>query len=388
MDFSPSAEQQQIREAILKLCARFDDDYWAAKERAGEFPHELHLALAEAGWLGIAMPAAYGGSGLGITEAAVMMQAIAESGAAMSGASAVHMNIFGLQPVVLLGTEEQKRRMLPPMIAGKDKACFAVTEPDAGLDTTNLKVRAERRGDHYVLSGQKIWISSAQVANKVLVLARTTPVAEVRRKTEGLSLFYTGIDRSRVAIRAIDKMGRHAVDSNEMFFDAMPVSAADRIGAEGEGFRAILHGMNPERILIAAEAIGIGRAALRKASSYARSRVVFGRPIGQNQGIAHPLAQCWMSLEAANLMVMKAATLYDRNMECAVEANAAKYLAAEAAFHACETAVMTHGGMGYSKEFQVERYLREVMIPRIAPVTPQMILNFIAEKALGLPKSY
>jgi acyl-CoA dehydrogenase len=388
MNFSPSAEQQQIREAILKLCAQFDDKYWAAKERAGEFPHELHSALAEAGWLGIAMPAAYGGSGLGITEAAVMMQAIAESGAAMSGASAVHMNIFGLQPVVVLGTEEQKRRMLPPMIAGKDKACFAVTEPDAGLDTTNLKVRAERRGDHYVLSGQKIWISSAQVANKMLILARTTPVAEVRRKTEGLSLFYADIDRSRVAIRAIDKMGRHAVDSNEMFFDAMPVPAADRIGAEGEGFRAILHGMNPERILIAAEAVGIGRAALRKASSYARSRVVFGRPIGQNQGIAHPLAHCWMSLEAANLMTMKAATLYDRNMECAVEANAAKYLAAEAAFHACETAVMTHGGMGYSKEFQVERYLREVMIPRIAPVTPHMILNFIAEKALGLPKSY
>jgi acyl-CoA dehydrogenase len=388
MDFAFSAEQQQIREAILKLCARFDDDYWTAKERAGEFPHELHAALAEAGWLGIAMPAAYGGSGLGIAEAAIMMQAIAESGAAMSGASAVHMNIFGLQPVVVLGTEEQKQRMLPPMIAGKDKACFAVTEPDAGLDTTNLKVRAERNGDDYVLSGQKIWISSARVANKVLILARTTPVTEVKRKTEGLTLFYTDIDRSHVVIRAIDKMGRHAVDSNEMFFDAMPVPAADRIGADGDGFRAILHGMNPERILIAAEAVGIGRAALRKASSYARSRVVFGRPIGQNQGIAHPLAQCWMSLEAANLMAMKAATLYDRNMECAVEANAAKYLAGEAAFHACETAVMTHGGMGYSKEFQVERYLREVMIPRIAPVTPHMILNFIAERALGLPKSY
>jgi acyl-CoA dehydrogenase len=388
MDFAFSAEQQQIRESILKLCAQFDDDYWAAKDRAGEFPHELHTALAQAGWLGIAMPVAHGGSGLGITDAAIMMQAIAESGAAMSGASAVHMNIFGLQPVVVFGTEEQKRRMLPPMIAGKDKACFAVTEPDAGLDTTALKVRAERRGDHYLLSGQKIWISSAQVANKVLILARTTPLAEAKRKTEGLTLFYTDIDRGRVVIRAIDKMGRHAVDSNEMFFDAMPVPAADRIGAEGEGFRAILHGMNPERILIAAEAVGIGRAALRKASGYARERVVFRRPIGQNQGIAHPLAQCWMALEAANLMAMKAATLYDRNLECAVEANAAKYLAAEAAFHACETAVMTHGGMGYSKEFHVERYLREVMIPRIAPVTPHMILNFIAEKALGLPKSY
>src|SRR5262249_37523505 len=313
MDFSLTPEQQQIRDAIAKLCSQFDDAYWLEKDRSGEFPHQLHSGLEKAGWLGIAVPADYGGSGLGITEAAIMMQAIAESGAAMSGASAVHMNIFGLQPIVVLGTEEQKRRMLLPMIAGKDKACFAVTEPDAGLDTTSLKVRAELRGDHYVLSGQKIWISSAQVANKVLILARTTPVAEVKRKTEGLTLFYTDIDRSRVVIRAIDKMGRHAVDSNEMFFDAMSVPDADRIGAEGEGFRAILHGMNPERILIAAEAVGIGRAALRKASSYALSRVVFNRPIGQNQGIAHPLAQCWMSLEAANLMTMKAATLYDRN---------------------------------------------------------------------------
>jgi acyl-CoA dehydrogenase len=388
MDFSFSVEQQQIRESILKLCAQFDDGYWLAKDRAGDFPHKLHRALAQAGWLGIAMPAEQGGSGLGITEAAIMMQAIAESGAAMSGASAVHMNIFGLQPVVVFGTDAQKRRMLPPMIAGTDKACFAVTEPDAGLDTTALKVRAERRGDHYLLSGQKIWISTAQVANKVLILARTTPLAEVKRKTEGLSLFYTDLDRNRVAIRVIDKMGRRAVDSNEMFFDGMAVPAADRIGAEGDGFRAILQGMNPERILIAAEAVGIGRAALRKAAHYARERVVFRRPIGQNQAIAHPLAQCWMALEAANLMAMKAATLYDRNLDCAAEANAAKYLAGEAGFHACETAVMTHGGMGYSKEFHVERYLREVMIPRIAPVTPHMILNFIAEKVLGLPKSY
>jgi acyl-CoA dehydrogenase len=278
--------------------------------------------------------------------------------------------------------------MLPPLIAGKDKACFAVTEPDAGLDTTAIKVRAERRGADYVLSGQKIWISTAQVANKVLILARTTPLAEVERKTGGLSLFYTDLDRSHVAVRVIDKMGRHAVDSNEMFFDGMVVPEADRIGPEGEGFRAILHGMNPERILIAAEAVGIGRAALRKAAAYARERVVFRRPIGQNQGVAHPLARCWMELEAADLMVMKAASRYDRGLDCAAEANAAKYLAAEAAFRACETAVLTHGGMGYSKEFHVERYLREALIPRIAPITPHMILNFIAEKILGLPKSY
>jgi acyl-CoA dehydrogenase len=388
MDFSLSAEQQQIKDSLVKLCAQFDDKYWLEKDRSGDFPHELHGALAQAGWLGIAMPEKYGGAGLGITEAVLMMQAIAESGAAMSGASAVHINIFGLQPVVVFGTDEQKARMLPPLIAGEDKACFAVTEPDAGLDTTALKVRAERRGDHYALSGQKIWISTAQVANKILILARTTPLEQVKRKTEGLSLFYTDLDRSRVAVRVIDKMGRHAVDSNEMFFDGMTIPAADLIGEEGQGFRSILHGMNPERILIAAEAVGIGRAALQRAAKYARERVVFRRPIGQNQGIAHPLAKCWMELEAANLMVMKAADLYDRGLECGAEANAAKYLAGEAGFHACETAVMTHGGMGYSKEFQVERYLREVMIPRIAPVTPHMILNFIAEKVLGLPKSY
>jgi acyl-CoA dehydrogenase len=388
MDFSLSEEQEQIRDSILKLCARFDDAYWLEKDRSGDFPHELHMALAEAGWLGIAMPADYGGAGLGITEAAIMMQAVAESGAAMSGASAVHINIFGLHPVVVFGTDEQKRRMLPPLIAGKDKACFAVTEPNAGLDTTQLKVRADRQGDRYILSGQKIWISTAQVANKILILARTTPLDQVKRRTEGLSLFYTDLDRSRVDIRVIDKMGRHAVDSNEMFFDGMEIPADDRIGAEGEGFRAILHGMNPERILIAAEAVGIGRAALQRAARYARERVVFQRPIGQNQGIAHPLARCWMELEAANLMVMKAASLYDRGAECGAEANAAKYLAGEAGFRACETAVMTHGGMGYSKEFHVERYLRESLIPRIAPITPHMILNFIAEKVLGLPKSY
>jgi acyl-CoA dehydrogenase len=278
MDFSLSPEQQQIRDEVRKLCLQFDDTYWLEKDRSGDFPHELHAALAAAGWLGIAMPEEYGGAGLGVSEAAIMMETIAESGAAMSGASAVHINIFGLQPVVVFGTDEQKRRMLPPLIAGKDKACFAVTEPNAGLDTTAIKVRAERRGDDYVLSGQKIWISTAQVANKILILARTTPLERVNRKTEGLSLFYTDLDRSRVAIRVIDKMGRHAVDSNEMFFDGMVVPAADRIGAEGNGFRTILHGMNPERILIAAEAVGIGLAAIRKAASYARERADWPEP--------------------------------------------------------------------------------------------------------------
>ena len=388
MDFSFSLDQVQLRAAIAELCAQFDETYWALKDRQGTFPEEFHRAVAEAGWLGIAMPEEFGGSGLGIVEAAIMMQAVAESGAAMSGASAIHMNIFGLNPVVVFGTEDQKRRMLPPMIRGEDKACFAVTEPNAGLNTTQLTTRAEKRGARYRVSGTKIWISTAKVANKVLLLARTAPLGEVRRKTEGLTLFYTDLDRSRVEIREIKKMGRHAVDSNVVFFDAMEIPEEDRIGAEGEGFRAILHGMNPERILIAAEAIGIGRAAVARSARYAAERVVFGRPIGQNQAIQHPLAKCWAELEAANLMVLKAASLYDRGEECGIEANAAKYLAAEAAFRACEQAVLTHGGMGYSKDYVVERLFRESLIPRIAPITPHMILNFIAERALGLPRSY
>jgi acyl-CoA dehydrogenase len=388
MDFSLSSEQQQIRALTERVCQKFGDDYWLAHERSGAFPEEFYRAIAAAGLIGVAMPSEYGGSGLGIVEAAIMMQAVAESGAAMSGASAIHMNIFGLQPVVVFGTAEQKARWLPSLIRGEQKSCFAVTEPDAGLDTTRLKTRAEKSGDSYVITGQKIWISTAQVAHKVLLLARTTPREQVARTTDGISLFYTDLDRSRVEIRKIDKMGRHAVDSNMLFFDRLVVPARDRIGEEGNGFRQILHGMNPERILIAAEAVGIGRAALRRAARYAKERVVFDRPIGKNQAIAHPLAKCWIELEAANLLAMKAATLYDSGVECGIEANAAKYLAAEAAFSACETAVMTHGGMGYAAEYQVERYLRESLIPRIAPVTPHMILNFIAEKALGLPKSY
>jgi acyl-CoA dehydrogenase len=388
MDLSLTSAQQEIREAILKICARFGDDYWLARDADGVFPHEFHKALAEAGWLGIAMPEAYGGAGLGITEAALMMQAIAESGAAFSGASAVHMNIFGLNPVVVFGSEEQKRRFLPPLIAGQEKACFAVTEPDAGLDTTRLKTRAVRSGNGYAVHGQKIWISTAQVAERVLLLARTTPLEEVKKRTEGLSLFYTTLDKNYVEARVIDKMGRKAVDSNQLFFDGLPVPLEDRIGEEGRGFEYILHGMNPERILIAAEAVGVGRAALARATRYAKERIVFGRPIGQNQAIQHPLAKCWMELEAAQLMVLKAAALYDKGEPCGIEANAAKYLGAEAGFTACETAVLTHGGMGYAKEFHVERLMREAMIARIAPVSRELILCNIAERALGLPKSY
>ena len=388
MDFSLSAEQETMRDAVGKVCTRFGDDYWLAKDRDGGFPDDFHRAFAEAGWLGVCVPQEYGGAGLGVTEAVLLMQTIAESGAGLSGASALHMNIFGLNPVVVFGSDEQKRRMLPPLVVGKDKACFAVTEPNVGLDTLKLRTKAVLTGEHYMLTGQKIWISTAQVANKMLILARTTPLEQVERRTEGLSLFYTDLDRRYVDVREIPKMGRSAVDSNELFIDALPVPVADRIGEEGRGFAYILHGMNPERILIGAEGIGLGRAALRKAASYAKERIVFDRPIGENQAIQHPLAACWMALEAANLMAFKAASLYDAEAPCGIEANATKYLAGEACFKACETALMTHGGMGYAKEFHVERYLRESLIVRIAPITPHLILSFIAEKALGLPKSY
>ena len=387
MNFAWSPEQEQIRAAIERVCAPFDDDYWLRKDREGGFPEDFHRALADSGWLGIAMPEAHGGAGLGISEAALMMHTIAATGAGLSGASAVHMNIFGLHPVVVFGSDEQKKRWLPPLIKGRDRACFAVTEPNSGLNTLKLTTRALRAGDHYVVSGQKVWISTAQVATKMLLLARTTPL-EQASGTEGLSLFYTELDRRYVDVREIPKMGRSAVDSNELFIDKLPVPVADRLGEEGRGFEYILHGMNPERILIGAEAIGLGRAALRKAAAYANERIVFDRPIGQNQAIQHPLAACWMALEAANLMAFKAASLYDAGEPCGVEANATKYLGGEACFNACETAVMTHGGMGYAKEFHVERYLREALITRIAPVSPQMILCFIAERALGLPKSY
>jgi acyl-CoA dehydrogenase len=388
VDFTLSDEQQAIREAVTRLCSGFGPEYWLEKDGAGEFPHEFHAAMAEAGWLGIAMPTEHGGAGLGITEAALMMQAVAASGAGFSGASAIHMNVFGLNPVVMFGTAEQKRRFLPPLIAGKEKACFAVTEPDAGLDTTHIATRAMRDGADYVISGRKIWISTAQVADKMLILTRTTPLESVAKPSDGLTLFYTDLDRAKVEIREIAKMGRKAVDSNLLFIDGLRVPEADRIGAEGKGFHHILHGMNPERILIAAEAVGLGQAALARASAYAGERIVFGRPIGQNQAIQHPLAESWMELRAAELMVLDAAGRYDRGESCGAEANAAKYLAAEAGFRACERAIMTHGGYGYAREYHVERYLREMQIARIAPVTPQLILCHIAEKVLGLPRSY
>lgn len=388
MNFSFSDEQQNIRDAVLKHCARFSDDYWLDHDRSGEFPSEFHRSMADAGWLGIAMPETVGGAGLGITEAAIMMQAVAEAGGGMTAASTIHGPVFGLEPVILHGTEEQQRRMIPPIISGEEKMCFAVTEPNTGLDTTSLKTRAERVDGGYLVNGDKIWITNAHVADHMLLIARTTPIEEVKRKTDGLSLFYTKLDRDRIETRLIPKMGRHAVGSNMLFITDLFIPEQDRIGEEGQGFRILLQGLNPERILLGAEATGIGRAAIARASRYARERVVFGRPIGMNQGIQHPLAKAWMQLEAASLMVLKAASLFDGGEACGVEANSAKFLAAEAGYEACQTAVMSMGGMGYAQEYHVERYLREVLIPRIAPVSPHQIMNFIAERVLELPRSY
>ena len=388
MDFALTEDQQNIREAVLKHCSQFPDEYWLEHDRTGEWPLEFYNSMAEAGWLGIAMPQSVGGAGLGITEAAVMMQAVAESGGGMSAASSIHGPVFGLEPVILFGTEEQQQRMLPPALSGAEKMCFAVTEPNTGLDTTSLKTRAEKVEGGYRVNGEKVWITNAHVADRMLLIARTTPLEEVKKKTEGLTLFYTRLDRTKIEHRLIPKMGRHAVGSNMLFISDLFIPEEDRIGAEGQGFKILLQGLNPERVLLGAEATGLGRVAIQKAAKYARERVVFGRPIGQNQGIQHPLAKAWMQVEAASLMVFKAATLFDKGEECGVEANTAKFLAAEAGYEACQTAVMSMGGMGYAQEYHVERYLREVLIPRIAPVSPHLIMNFIAERVLELPRSY
>jgi acyl-CoA dehydrogenase len=386
IDFTP--EQMQIQQSVTRLCAEFGDEYWLERDRDEKFPEDFCQAIADNGYMGIAMPEEYGGSGLGITEAAILMQAISQSGAGNGGVSSVSLGIFGLNPVVHYGTEAQKSRMLPPIICRDDIACFAVTEAETGLDTTRLKTKAVRKNDRYVVHGQKAWTTTAQVANKILLIARTAEESPTGKPIDGLSLFYTNLDRSKVEIRKIPKMGRECVDSNLVFFDGMEIPFEDRIGEEGKGFRYLLHGINPERILIAAGLVGLGRAALHKATEYAKERVVFGRPIGMNQGIQHPLAQNWAELEAANLMAFRAADLYDRGEDCGAMANAAKYLAGEAAFKACNTAIMTLGGMGYAKEYHVERYMREALIHRIAPITPHLILCYIAERVLGLPKSY
>ena len=388
MSFFLSNDQEAIKDSVKKICDRFPLQYWRDQDKTGEFPEDFVKAITDGGWLGIAMPEEYGGAGLGIMEAAVLANTISNSGAGFSGASAVHLNLFGPHPIVVFGTEEQKKRFLPPLIKGEDRACFAVTEPDSGLNTMALKTEAVRDGDNYIINGRKLWTTTAQTANKILLITRTSAPDTGAPPGKSLTLFYTDLNRDRIEVREIEKMGRGAVDSNSLFIDDLVVPVTDRIGEEGEGWKCLLHGINPERILIAAEAVGLGQAALERASLYARERVVFDKPIGKNQAIQHPLAVNWMELEAALGMVFRAASLYDRGENCALEANAAKYLAAEAGLSACQQAVRVHGGMGYAKEYHVERYLREIMISVVAPVSQEMIKSFVAEKALSQTKSY
>jgi acyl-CoA dehydrogenase len=388
MNFDETDDQRSVREGVRAVVSRFDDAYWLARDQDGKFPREFHKAMADGGWLGITMPTEFGGSGLGVTEAAIMMNEVARHGGGMAAASTVHINLFGPHPIVVHGTPEQKTRWIPRLVEGRDQVCFGVTEPDAGLDTTRIRTFAKRVSGGYSVKGQKIWTTTAQVANKILLLTRTTPLEECRKPTDGMTIFYTDLDRKKITVNRIRKMGRKAVDSNAIFIDDLFVSESDRIGEEGRGFAYLLDSLNPERVLIGAEAIGIGQDALQRASRYARERTVFGRTIGQNQSIQHPLAESWMALEAANGMVMKAAWLYDQKRACGPEANAAKYLGARAGHEACERAILTHGGLGFAKDFHVERLYREVMLTRLAPVSEQLILSFIGEKVLGQVKSY
>lgn len=388
MDFSLSEDHRAIRDGVNAVVRRFDDEYWLARDEDGVFPREFHKAMADAGWLGITMPTEYGGSGLGVTEASIMMHEVASHGGGMAAASCVHINLFGPHPIVVFGNDTQRQRWLPPLIAGTDQCCFGFTEPDAGLNTTAIKTFAEKVPGGYIVHGQKVWTSTAQVANKIMLLTRTTKLENCKKPTEGITIFYTDLDRSKIEVHKIPKMGRKCVDSNAIFIDGLFIPDEDRIGEEGKGFSYILHSLNPERLLVAAEAIAIGQDALQRGTQYARDRVVFDRPIGQNQGIQHPLAERWMNLEAAWTMVMKGAWLYDSHQPCGAEANTAKFLGARAGYEACLQSVLTHGGFGYAKEYHVERLLREVTVTRIAPITEQLILSFIAEKVLDLPKSY
>ena len=389
MSFEYTENQQAIVDTVQKICDGFSDDYWLELDTKAQFPHEFYQAMAEGGWLGIAMPEAYGGAGLGVTEAAIMMNTVTRcSGGGYTSASTIHLNMFGPHSIVVHGTEAQKERFLTPLIAGQEKACFGVTEPDAGLDTTSISTFAKKVDGGYRVNGRKMWTSSGQVADKILLLTRTTLKENCNRPTDGMTVFYTDLDRNQVEVQAIAKCGRSAVDSNAVFIDDLFIPEADRIGEEGKGFYYILDSLNPERVLVASEFIGMGQDALRRATDYANEREVFGRPIGKNQSVQHPLAESWIELEAAWLMALKAGRLYDAGQNCAPYANAAKFMAGRAGQNAATRAMMTHGGMGFAKEYHVERFYRESVLGRIAPVTENMILNFISNKVLGLPQSY
>ena len=388
MDFHETEEHRLIRESVRKLCSEFPDDYWERLDREGVFPTVFFDKMAAAGWIGVAMPEQYGGAGRGIQEAAIVLEEVAASGAAMNGATAIHLSIFGMHPVVKHGSEAMRQKYLPDVAAGKLHVAFGVTEPNAGSDTTSIETFARKHDDHYLVKGRKIWTTKAMESARVLLLVRTTSKEKVTRKTDGMTLLFAELQKPEVHISPIAKLGRNAVQTCEVVYDDLPVAFADRVGEEGEGFRYLLDGLNAERILIAAEALGIGRAALRRAVNYANERVVFGRPIGKNQGIAFPLAEARTRLDAAELMIRKAAWLLDNNQPCGSEANMAKWLAAEAGFFAADSALQTHGGFGYAREYHVERYWREARLMKLAPISQEMILNYVSEHVLGLPRSY
>ncbi|HLR93281.1 MAG TPA: acyl-CoA dehydrogenase family protein [Jiangellaceae bacterium] len=388
MNFELTEDQQLIRSSVAELAAKFDDHYWMQKDQAHEFPQEFYDAIAAGGWLGMTIPEQYGGHGFGITEATLLAEEVARSGGGMNAASAIHLSIFGMHPVVVHGSEELKARTLPRVATGELHVCFGVTEPGAGLDTSRITTFAKRDGDRYIVNGRKVWISKALESEKILLLTRTQHYNDVAKKTDGMTLFLTDLDRDRVDIRPIPKMGRNAVSSNEVFIDNLEIPVADRVGEEGKGFSYILDGLNPERMLIAAEALGIGRVALERAVKYANEREVFDRPIGMNQGVQFPLADSLARLDGAELMLRKATWLYDNGKPCGREANTAKYLCADAGFAAADRALQTHGGMGYSEEYNVSRFFRESRLMKIAPVSQEMILNFLGSHVLGLPRSY
>lgn len=386
MDFTPDEDHQLIAEAVRARCRAFSDGYWAAKDEAHEFPWEFYRAMAEDGWLGLTIPVEYGGSGRGIAEACVLMREVAASGAAMNGCSALHMTVFGLQPVIEHGNERLKRTFLPRAVSGDLHVAFGVTEPDAGTDTSRIATRAVRDGDGWRVRGQKIWTSKALESEVCLLLTRTGEDPDNRFR--GLTLFVVDLDPRHVTVQPIAKAGRNAVASCAVFYDDLPVEGWRMVGTEGEGFFHILSGMNPERLLVASEAIGIGEASLRAAVAYANERRVFDRPIGANQAVSHPLADAHARLRAAWMMVMAAAFAFDHGLPCGEDANIAKYLGAEAGFAAADRAMQTLGGLGYAREYHVERYWREARLMRIAPVTQEMTLNFLANNVLKLPRGY
>ena len=388
MDFTDDEEHRLIRAAIRDICARFPDEYWADLDATHTFPWAFYDAMAKGGWIGIAIPAEFGGGGAGITEASIILEEVAASGACMNGASSIHLSIFGMHPVVMHGSDALKRSYLPRVARGDLHVAFGVTEPDAGLDTTAIRTSAVRVPGGYNVTGRKVWTSKALESERVLLLTRTTPVEQCAKRTDGLTLFLARLKDPAVGIRPIPKLGRNAVASCEVTYDGLFVDESDRVGDEGKGFGYLLDGLNAERVLVGSEAVGTGKAALRRAVAYARQRTVFGRPIGQNQGVSFPLAEAHARLAAAELAIRHASWRIDQGLPCGEQANLAKFLAAEAGFAAADAAVQVHGGFGYASEYHVERYWREARLLRIAPVPQEMVLNYLAEHVLGLPRSY